>query len=395
MIIKKYLFISIFLTLLCTTLSGCRLANIRVIREQNPLLKSLPDNVIEAGPVLGFAGSTELSIALKTDDDCQVTLEINEQKFVSPDLKYHKFHVTGLSANKVYLYSFDIRETEDEKRHLTTRWFQTKTLPEGNAPLKFCVYGDLRTQPQIWAKTAAAMKKEKPDFGIMLGDLVRTGAVKREWLTNFFQPGYDLFSTVPQYIAKGDHDDGGERWMNLFQSPNGTENWSQVIGLAHIIGINLLEDWSGKSRNAQWLNSVLRNSNSPYIFLALHAPPYASTPYGNLGADGLPTNPLVNKCLTRIIPIIKRYNVKVLFAGHVHAYERLELPDGLVVLTSGGAGAPLHKKDQNAKENAPYSKVFFSKYHYLNVQVNAKDCLVTSVDLNGKVLDQCRIQPRQ
>ncbi len=375
--------------------TGCRkLANLRALRNQNPFLKDLPDHVIECGPVLGFASPTELTIGLKTDEDARVTLEIDNRRFVSPEPKYHRFHITGLRAKTDYRYRFDIQETEDEERHFQSAWYRAKTFPAPDQPIRFCVYGDLRTQPKVWTQTAAAMLKERPDFALALGDLVRTGADKREWRTNFFDPAAAFFASIPQYIAKGDHDEGGERWMRLFQSPNDTENWSQRIGPILLIGINLMDDWSKESHNVVWLESVLGESTAPYSLVALHAPPYASTAYGRPDRNDDPMNLLVDKCRADVLPILERHHVSALFAGHVHAYERCVLPSGLVVLTSGGAGAPLHERDENAVTHNPFSVAFQSQHHYLRVNATTRTMTVTAVRLDGLVIDNCDIHPR-
>lgn len=386
--ILRYCVFLVIVSLFGLTSFSCRkLANLRSIRNQNPFQKKLPDRVIEVGPVLGYAGATELNISLKTDDDARVILQIDGRKLVSSAEKYHSFHIADLEPGLIYKYRFDILELEDEKRHLVTDYFTTRTFPAVGERIKFCVYGDLRTQPEIWAKTASAMLKENPDFGLMLGDLVRTGADKREWRTNFFEPGADFFSSVPQYIAKGDHDVGGERWIKLFKSPGNGENWSQETGLVHIVGVNLMDNWSAGGHLAEWLDSVLRSSKSPYVFVALHAPPYSSTHYGSPASESEHANILVSRCRDNILPIIERNKVTALFAGHVHAYERSELPNSLTVVTSGGAGAPLHDKVASSQKNNSYSRFFSSTYHYVVCKADRKKCSMQVINLNGYVID--------
>ena len=73
----------------CLAFSGCLIANIRALCNQNLLLKDLPNDAIEFGPVLGFAGPTELTIGLKTNDESRVTLEIDNYRFTSPEPQYH------------------------------------------------------------------------------------------------------------------------------------------------------------------------------------------------------------------------------------------------------------------------------------------------------------------
>ncbi|MFH0910463.1 MAG: metallophosphoesterase [Planctomycetota bacterium] len=238
------------------------------------------------------------------------------------------------------------------------------------------------------------MRKARPAFGLALGDLVLDGGSKEEWKANFFGPGAELLASVPQYLAKGNHDLGGERWLALFCTPTGGMNWQQRIGPVMLVGLDILLDWTPESREYQWLETVLSRSDAPYLFVALHAPPYTTTPHGDLD-EGMPRDSLVRKAREAVLPLAERYRATAILAGHSHIYERSERPSGLTLVTTGGAGAPLSEPTGNRVEKNPYQKKFFQEHHYSLITVSDIDCRLRAVTLDGGVLDERAWLPRK
>jgi hypothetical protein len=87
-----------------------------------------------------------------------------------------------------------------------------------------------------------------------------------------------------------------------------------------------------------------------------------------------------------ILPLMKKYGATAFIAGHDHDYERSEPPDGVTVIVSGGAGAPLYPKVPIPFQN-PHSKVFAMTHHFCFFTINGDRCAIQALTPEGKLLD--------
>jgi hypothetical protein len=87
------------------------------------------------------------------------------------------------------------------------------------------------------------------------------------------------------------------------------------------------------------------------------------------------------------MPLLKKHNVTAMFAGHDHFYERSEPKDGITMIVTGGAGAPLRDKAPGAKQQNPYSVVFEKKLHYCILSVGEDFCTMEVFTPKGEVID--------
>jgi len=64
----------------------------------------------------------------------------------------------------------------------------------------------------------------------------------------------------------------------------------------------------------------------------------------------------------------------------------VELPK-ITQVISGGAGAPLYGKAENAEEFNPHSEVYEMRLHYCLFEVDGDECTMQAIDTNGVVFD--------
>lgn len=83
---------------------------------------------------------------------------------------------------------------------------------------------------------------------------------------------------------------------------------------------------------------------------------------------------------------MKKFAATAFIVGHDHDYERSEPPDGVAVLASGGAGAPLYPKVPIPWLN-PHSKVFECEHHFCLFTIEDNNCSMQALTPNGKELD--------
>ncbi|MDP2400532.1 MAG: metallophosphoesterase, partial [Actinomycetota bacterium] len=133
-----------------------------------------------------------------------------------------------------------------------------------------------------------------------------------------------------------------------------------------------------ESEQYKWLERELAaNTQIPAITI-IHHPVFSSGAHGDeLG-------------LALFLPaLFERHNVRAVFSGHDHNYERSEF-GGIAYITTGGGGAPL----RDAKHANPHSIIFQKEHHYC-IGERIEDMLFFEVyDLSGDVLDDFLIHLR-
>ena len=94
--------------------------------------------------------------------------------------------------------------------------------------------------------------------------------------------------------------------------------YSWESGNAHMISLNSYMAYDSSSAQYQWLEKDLQSvdrSKTPWIFVGTHAPWYNSNTHHHNEVEEIGMRESME-------PLMKKYNVDVLFCGHVHAYER-------------------------------------------------------------------------
>jgi hypothetical protein len=257
--------------------------------------------------------------------------------------------------------------------------------------LRFAALGDNRTNPQDWAKVAGAVVKAKPDLVVHTGDLVASGRDDWQWDQECFGPAKGLFAAIPCFPVIGNHEENSPLYGELFYSPTADgrgSNWTHRIGKILLIGIDSGKEWSTGGECAKWLEAQLAGAkDANFIFLASHDPAWTSGTHGSLGPDGRPSERAVRQFQDVVFPLLAKYRATAMIVGHDHFYERSEPPGGVTQIITGGAGAPLRQKAENAAKQNPYSKAFASTLHYCLLEVDETTCTMKAFDLEGKTID--------
>jgi hypothetical protein len=88
-----------------------------------------------------------------------------------------------------------------------------------------------------------------------------------------------------------------------------------------------------------------------------------------------------------ILPLLAKYRATAMIAGHDHNYQRSEPPEGVTVIVTGGAGAPLYEKSQEAEKQNPYSQAFAAVLHYCLFVIEGDACTMQALTPEGETLD--------
>lgn len=131
-----------------------------------------------------------------------------------------------------------------------------------------------------------------------------------------------------------------------------------------------------------WLEKELKNQSAyyRYLFVIGHEPAFSTTAVEGIN-KGLDNDPVMRD---RFWDILKDNHVLAYFCSHEHLYDRT-FRDGVWQIISGGAGAPLNKKE-----------ILRAFYHFLLVSIPSelgKYPRIKVIDIKGKVRDEFILTP--
>ncbi|NUU95107.1 hypothetical protein XO10_02200 [Marinitoga sp. 1135] len=275
------------------------------------------------------------------------------------DKNLNEVYSIKLQENELYHMPINIDYVNENFEYIikqNSKVIYKNTFNEFN-PLKkdftFVVYGDTRYYDKLHRMIVDKIIEEKPDFVINVGDMVENGENINYW-TNFFNTIKGL--NIPYFPIPGNHEKNSKYYYAAFILPEGggfqNKQWySFKYGNLNFILLDsiIINNSELFKQETIWLEQTLKNNKNYINIIIFHYPFWNNSIYA-----WRRDNKILEK---KWRPIFEKYNVKLVFNGHVHAYERFEL-NGITYITTGGGGAPFdpgHKKILN-----PYTK----KLHY-------------------------------
>ncbi|KAK2387243.1 purple acid phosphatase [Trifolium repens] len=254
--------------------------------------------------------------------------------------KIHHTVIGPLEPNSVYFYRCGGQSPE----------FQLKT-PPAQFPITFAVAGDLGQTG--WTKsTLDHIDQCKYDVNLIPGDLSYADYIQHRW-DSFGRLVEPLASAKPFMVTQGNHEvehipllkDGflsyNSRWKMPFEESGSSSNlyYSFEVAGAHIVMLGSYDDYDVYSEQYKWLKTDLSKvdrKRTPWLLVIFHVPWYNSnTAHQGEGGD----------MMEAMEPLLNAASADLVFAGHVHAYERSKRvyngkldPCGAVHITIGDGG---------------------------------------------------------
>jgi predicted phosphodiesterase len=282
-------------------------------------------------------------------------------KAVTPAEKAQRYvryvaSLPGLPANGEYGYTL-----RADGKVLAERAARARKSPD--QPTRLVMVGDLADGKAGQNAIAYRIAQEKPDFLVALGDIVYPSGRSFHYFKYFWptyvnaveaaeQAGAPLMGTVPFYAVLGNHDayvgklsatlpDAYAAYYFFTAPRNGPGEgvWSTLIpkteegakfrrlagetypsldfysfdyGPAHVVVLSNAGTGKGDDpKVAAWVEQDLKASKQPWKFVCLHAPPFQVT-----------TSHYGDQRSRKLAPIFEANGVDVVFAGHVHNYQR-------------------------------------------------------------------------
>jgi len=213
----------------------------------------------------------------------------------------------------------------------------------------FVVIGDVRIQEEvrpvipyndIFLNNIGQINILKPDNVFIVGDLIY-GYTRNKDELNYQWNGF--FKTISflnskYYLVNGNHDtSSNEIGEEVFKNRIGELRWVKRFKNKLFIALNTEEiSHVSEISDEQFLflkNALKKYKRVKYKFVMLHKPLW----WNNYDE---------NDWFKRIHPLLKKYKVKAVFAGHFHEYEYRKI-DGIEYIVTGGGGAELEDESYN------------------------------------------------
>lgn len=335
---------------------------------------------VTLAPYVQDVRSDGFTVAFETDADAVATVQANGARAETHGRR-HEARLDGLApgARAHYEVSVDGRRVADGE----------VVLPDAGRPLTFVVFGDTREGGEVEADVARLAARQSPDLILHTGDLVPHGADAVGW-RDFFAHEGPLMANVPLYPALGNHevyrDEGARNFRRYFVLPgDGRERLYYSFRFGPALFIVLDGNAPGPAQT-DWLRQQLESAERdrlPHVFVMLHQPPLS---VGEHCGAGLAEADWVS--------LFEEHRVRAVFAGHDHAYARMERR-GVRYFISGGGGAGLYAESHScAAFDLAAKRVYRPVHHLLRVRVDGAQVEISALPLDGAApIEVTRLSP--
>ncbi len=248
-------------------------------------------------------------------------------------------------------------------------------LPLKKDSLRFAIIGDTGTgstgQQQL-ADLLVQYRKAYPfEFVLMMGDNLYGGEAPQDY-DKKFEVIYKklLDDKVKFYATLGNHDNSNQRFYDHFNM-NGKEYYDFKKGKTLFLSLN--SNYMDE-RQLKWLDETLSKSDAEWKICFFHHPLYSSGKKHGSDVD-----------LRQVLePMLVKYGVNVVFAGHEHFYERTKPQKGIYHFISG-AGGQLRSGDIKSSELT--EKGFDRDLSFMLIEIADDQLFFEVVSRTGKIVD--------
>lgn len=302
----------------------------------------------------------------------------------------HEVHLTGLEAESVYLYRVQSVTAAGDTIRGEIKTFKTAVAPD--RAFAFVVFSDSQSNPEVWGKISSLGWKERPDFGLHAGDLVGLGYLKHEWVNEFFAPSQAFMSRIPLFSVPGNHEHDAALYYQYMSNPEPEYRYTFDYGNARYYMVDSNRPLFKGTEQYTWLEEQLAKSDQLWNFVVHHHPPYSSEE-DDFGNTHVEQSLLGDPDLKDAIHLYEKYNVDVVFYGHIHTYERtwplfrerVNQEKGVIYINTGGAGGRL---ETAAPTRAWFTQKVRTTHHFCYVNIHDNRLDFQAIDENGQLFDQ-------
>ena len=248
-------------------------------------------------------------------------------------------------------------------------------LPRGgDFILRFAVYGDNQRGIPVHRRIVEAILLSGAEVVLHVGDYVTDGRSDEQWEVQFRRPARPLLERTLFLGVLGNHDRNSRRYYEIVKPPGGRPWFVVNRKTVAFIGVDTNKNMRPGSEQARWLEETLGRRGEGWKVVFLHEAPYSSSwpwPGGAL------------KTRAHVMPLLERYGVHLVFAGHIHNYERFHRA-GIPYVIAGGGGDRLSKPEQLPNPHKVWTAML---HHFCTADVFEDRIVVLARDLRGVPFD--------
>lgn len=279
-----------------------------------------------------------------------------------------------------------------------SEWFQFETSAAGEKPFSFIYLGDVQNDiKSLGSRTLRQAYSHFPDADFMLfaGDIVSTS--NEAYWNEFFYAGGWIFGTMPSVVTPGNHefdkkDDKrvfSKHWNQIYQMPgNGPgekyNNRNFFIDYQGVRFVSLDSPSLGfypedSTLVINWLEKTIAENKNRWTVVFTHYPIYSCSQGRNN-----------EKYRLAVQPILEKYNVDLVLAGHDHTYCRGFNEENVIVK---GKNRPLYvvtvagPKMYGLNTSFWSDRVASSTQLYQNISINENQLEYKSFTVTGELYD--------
>jgi acid phosphatase type 7 len=396
-----------------------------------------------------------------------------------------KIAVSGIEPFLVYSTSFTtltpgtIFQYRVSKNGKVVFTAEAKSLKAADQSYRVAITGDIAAGTKQAGRIATDIYKSNPDLVAVAGDIVYTYGLISEYKVKYWpvynkdiadSAGAPILRSIPAVAATGNHDlltrDLDQRpdalayyyfWHQPLNGPDGKEggalvpalkaseanrkafldgagekyprmsNFSFDYGNAHwtVLDSNPYVEWNDSLLKDWVIKDLATAQNATWRFVLLHHPGFNSS-----------RAHYEQQQMRLLSPIFEKGNVDIVFAGHVHNYQRSypmtfkpdnlgnqlvagtsniktgrivngrwildkdfngkgkTKPKGVIYIVTGAGGQGLYNPEQTADKDSwqKFTYKFFSTLHSFTVMdVKGNTLTLRQIDINGKEVDRMKI----
>jgi len=259
-----------------------------------------------------------------------------------------------------------------------------------HSPFRFVAYGDTRftdptdtkaANPEVRQALVRAIADAHPDFITFGGDIAYNGDKVEDWKEYDLETALWRERKIPVYPALGNHDLHGDidvalgNYFARFPALQKNRFYSVILPDSIMLTLDsALDETTGAQ--GDWLKNQIEHIPAAidFVFIVMHHPPYTSSSDDKTFGGGHSARSPEQKMAAYLEEQQKKMRARiVVFAGHVHNYERHQ-HGGVTYFVTGGGGAHAYPITRAADDLYKSDEI---NYHYLLTEVQPGKLTVT------------------
>lgn len=350
-------------------------------------------------PYLQAATADSMTIMAEMTGQASLTVDYGEiqplalSATVSEPRLINGVSLGGLKPRTRYFYRVTARDADGNLARSEVATFQT--LPGPDDAWAFGILGDTQRNPEVTRRCADGLFALRPNFMLHCGDVVDDGFAKSQWVFDLFEPCARLFAHVPSFPVIGNHEKNSHWYYDYFHLPEPEYFYTFKCGNAEFFMVDSNQPCGPDSEQHARLEHALTASTATWKFAAHHHPCFSSDDddYGDAwkGKEDVDFRPGDGNA-RQLIPLYEKHGVDIVFAGHIHSYERtwpilnmaVNQARGVRYIVSGGGGGGL---EQAGPQRAWFSIHVQKGHHFCFATVQDRTIQFKAYDIEGRLFD--------